>query len=157
MIIYNYVWKYEPLYLAMMVICYEWLLLYECTISDYIHILCYIIFVLICASNLTSKYNLVWKSFSLSSARCYKSSACWENSYSISFQIEWDMIVVTVFLSILNQMDFHLVQKSKGKLSPRSYPIQCERKWNTSFVSVIYYIKSHSPATVQEKPQRSDV
>ena len=26
--------------------------------------------------------------------------------------------------------------KSKGKLSPRSYPIQCERKWNTSFLSV---------------------
>ena len=24
---------------------------------------------------------------------------------------------------------------SKGKLSPRSYPIQCERKWNTSFLS----------------------
>ena len=27
--------------------------------------------------------------------------------------------------------------KSKGKLSPRSYPIQCERKWKYSFVSVI--------------------
>ena len=26
--------------------------------------------------------------------------------------------------------------KSKGKLSPRSYPIQFERKWNTSFLSV---------------------
>ena len=26
--------------------------------------------------------------------------------------------------------------KLKGKLSPRSYPIQCERKWNTSFLSV---------------------
>ena len=26
--------------------------------------------------------------------------------------------------------------KSKGNLSPRSYPIQCERKWNTSFLSV---------------------
>ena len=26
--------------------------------------------------------------------------------------------------------------KSKGKLSPRPYPIQCERKWNTSFLSV---------------------
>ena len=26
--------------------------------------------------------------------------------------------------------------KSKGKLSPRSYPIQYERKWNTSFLSV---------------------
>ena len=24
---------------------------------------------------------------------------------------------------------------SKGKLSPRSYPIQCERKWEYSFLS----------------------
>ena len=30
--------------------------------------------------------------------------------------------------------------KSKGKLSPRSYPIQCERKWNTSSLS------GHTPA-----------
>ena len=26
--------------------------------------------------------------------------------------------------------------KSKGKLSPRSYPIQCEMKWKHSFLSV---------------------
>ena len=26
--------------------------------------------------------------------------------------------------------------KSKGKLSPRSYPSQCERKWKHSFLSV---------------------
>jgi len=26
--------------------------------------------------------------------------------------------------------------KSKRNLSPQSYPIQCERKWNTSFLSV---------------------
>ena len=26
--------------------------------------------------------------------------------------------------------------KPKGKLSPRSYPIQCERKWKYSFLSV---------------------
>ena len=26
--------------------------------------------------------------------------------------------------------------KSKGKLSPRSYHIQCERKWKYSFLSV---------------------
>ena len=29
----------------------------------------------------------------------------WENYVSISFHIEWDMILVTIFLSILNQMD----------------------------------------------------
>ena len=27
--------------------------------------------------------------------------------------------------------------KSKGKLSPRSYPIQCERNWKYSFLSAI--------------------
>jgi len=32
---------------------------------------------------------------------------------SISFQIEWDLIVVSVFLSILNQIEFHLVQNRK--------------------------------------------
>ena len=36
--------------------------------------------------------------------------------------------------------------ESKGKLSPRSYPIPCERKWKYSFLTVadicihIYYI-----------------
>ena len=38
-----------------------------------------------------------------------------ENSYSISFQIECDMIMVTVFLSILNQMEILLVQKIEKK------------------------------------------
>ena len=37
----------------------------------------------------------------------------WQNYISISFHIEWDMNVVTVFLSILNQMEFHLVQNWK--------------------------------------------
>ena len=27
--------------------------------------------------------------------------------------------------------------KSKGKLSPRSYPIQCKRKWKYSFLSAL--------------------
>ena len=39
----------------------------------------------------------------------------WEYYISISFHIEWDMIVVTVFLSILNQMEVHLVQKIERK------------------------------------------
>ena len=30
---------------------------------------------------------------------------------------------------------FPFDSKSKGKLSPRSYPIQFGRKWNTSFLS----------------------
>ena len=36
-----------------------------------------------------------------------------EKTVFISFHIEWDMIVVTVFLSILNQIEFHLVQNQK--------------------------------------------
>ena len=32
---------------------------------------------------------------------------------------------------------FSFGSKSKGKLSPRSYPIQCERKWKHSFLSAL--------------------
>ena len=31
--------------------------------------------------------------------------------------------------------------KSKGKLSPRSYPIQFERKWKYSFLSVFHAVR----------------
>ena len=31
--------------------------------------------------------------------------------------------------------------KLKGKLSPRSYPIQFERKWNSSFLSILAAIE----------------
>ena len=31
--------------------------------------------------------------------------------------------------------------KSEGKLSPRSYPIQYERKWIYSFLSVVWDVK----------------
>ena len=31
---------------------------------------------------------------------------------------------------------FPFGSKLNGKLSPRSYPIQFEKKWNTSFISV---------------------
>ena len=66
----------------------------------------------------------------------------WENSYSNSFQIELDMIVVTVFLSIFWTKWISIrFRKSKGKLSPRSYPIQFERKWNTVFFfSVLFFL-----------------
>ena len=36
-----------------------------------------------------------------------------ENYISISFHVDWDMIVVTVFLSILNQMKFRSVWNQK--------------------------------------------
>ena len=37
----------------------------------------------------------------------------WESYISISFHIEWNMIMVIVFLSILNQIEFHFVQNRK--------------------------------------------
>ena len=48
-------------------------------------------------------------------------------------------IMVTVYPSILNQMEFHLVQKIERKtVIMISYPIQRERKWKYSFLSVCY-------------------
>ena len=38
--------------------------------------------------------------------------------------------------------------KSKGKLSPRSYPIQCERKWKYSFLSAGREASGSSPRAV---------
>ena len=40
----------------------------------------------------------------------------------ISFQIEWDMIVMTVFLSILNQGEFNLVQNRKKNCHDNHIP-----------------------------------
>ena len=42
-----------------------------------------------------------------------RKSGSLSNYIFISFHIEYDMIVVTVFLSILNQIEFHLVQNRK--------------------------------------------
>ena len=36
-----------------------------------------------------------------------------KNYISISFQIEWDMITLKVFLSILSEMEFYFVQNRK--------------------------------------------
>ena len=52
------------------------------------------------------------------------------------------MIVVTVFLSILNQMDLQLVKNTSFLL--KSYPIQFEKKSNTSFVSVVKWLTMRS-------------
>ena len=43
------------------------------------------------------------------------------DSYPFDFQLNW----------------FPFGSKSKGELSPRSYPIQCERKWKYSFLGVV--------------------
>ena len=42
-----------------------------------------------------------------------KENAHSEKYISFSFQIEWNLIVVTVFLFIISQMEFHLVQNRK--------------------------------------------
>ena len=51
------------------------------------------------------------------------------------------MLNITQALNMLNITHFEpngitFGSKSKGKLSQRSYPIQCERKWKYSFLSV---------------------
>ena len=54
----------------------------------------------------------------------------WENNISISFHIEWDMIVVTVFLSILNQLEFHLVQNWKKNCYHDHISFNLKENWN---------------------------
>ena len=61
----------------------------------------------------------------------------WENYNSISFQIEWDMIVMTVFLSILNQMEFHLVQNRKENCPHNHIPSNL--KGNVNIVFSVYF------------------
>ena len=60
----------------------------------------------------------------------------WENFISISFHIEWDMIVVTVFLSILHQMEIHLVQNRKEYCNPDHIPFNF--KGNEILVFSVY-------------------
>ena len=57
----------------------------------------------------------------------------WENCISISFHIEWDMIVVTVFLSILNQMEVHLVQNRKENCHHDHIPFNMKGNGNIVF------------------------
>ena len=51
----------------------------------------------------------------------------WENYIFISFHIEWDMVVVTVFLSILNRMVFHLIQNRKEYCHHDHIPFNVKR------------------------------
>ena len=61
---------------------------------------------------------------------------CWENYVSIYFQIEWDMIEVTVFLRILNQMEFNLVQNRKENCHHDHIPFNL--KGNANIVFSVY-------------------
>jgi len=69
--------------------------------------------------------------------RCVKLRTHWDNYVFISFQIEWNMIVVTVFHFDFEPIRIPFGSKSKGKLSPRLYLIQCGRKWKYNFLSVV--------------------
>ena len=52
---------------------------------------------------------------------------------SISFDIEWDMIVETVFLSILNQIEFHLDQNRKENCHHDHIPFNMKGNGNLVF------------------------
>ena len=58
-----------------------------------------------------------------------------EKTVSIFFHTEWDMIVMTVFLSILNQMEFHLVRNLKENCHHDHIPFN-EKENGNSFLSV---------------------
>ena len=65
----------------------------------------------------------------------------WENSHSISFQIEWETIVVTVFLLILNQMKFHLV--SVSDLNQMEFNLVQNRKENCHHEHIPFNLKGN--------------
>ena len=52
--------------------------------------------------------------------------------FSVYFQIEWDMVVVTVFLSILNQMEFQLVQYQEENCHHDRIPVDLKGSRNLS-------------------------
>ena len=59
----------------------------------------------------------------------------------ISIQIEWDMIVVTLFFTIFETKPFSIWFKAKGKLSQRLHSIQLKKKRN------IYFSEWKTPRT----------
>ena len=65
--------------------------------------------------------------------------AQWENYIPNSFQIEWDMMVVTVFLSILNQIEFHLNQNRKENCHYDHIPYNL--KGNGNIVFSVYQLR----------------
>ena len=82
----------------------------------------------------------------------------WENFFSISFQIEWDMFVVTVFLSILHQMEFHLVQNQKENCHPDHIPFNLkgngkkfsQSMWNFAVRNSCMYILGRHKSGMQK-------
>ena len=69
----------------------------------------------------------------------------WENFYSISFQIEWDMVVMTVFHSILNQMKFHLIQNRKENCHHDHIPFNMKGNGN-----IVFSVHTHTHTHVMQ-------
>ena len=57
----------------------------------------------------------------------------WKNFIFFSSQIEWDMFMMTVFLSIWNQMEFHLVQNRKENCHHDHIPFNVKGNGNIVF------------------------
>ena len=65
-----------------------------------------------------------------------------ENYTNNSFHIQWDVIVVTIFLPILNQMEFHLVQNRKENCHHDHIPLNVK-----GIVCVVFSV--HAAAAVR--------
>ena len=71
---------------------------------------------------------------------CQQGEQHLKNYISNSFQIEWDMILLTVFLSILNQMEFHLIQNQKENSYHDHFPFNLKGNGNIVFSVCSYQI-----------------
>ena len=69
----------------------------------------------------------------------------------ISFQIEWNIIVITVFFLILIQMEFHLVQMQKENYHYDHIPLHFKEYRNLSYIPLLYTsINLHSCTTFMQ-------
>ena len=91
-----------------------------------------------------------------SARRRYGNALHWESYFSLSFQIEWDMILMTVFLSISNQMECHFYFSSYGHFSiifcDIIIPIFDDNSKNINlrnFSLFFPYYISHSPSSIK--------
>ena len=73
----------------------------------------------------------------------------WENYISISFHSEWYMIVVTFFLSILNQMEFHMVQNRKENCHHDDIPFNVKGNSN-----IVFSVQNGKPTPIRRAAVR---
>ena len=86
-----------------------------------------------CHYDIISTFKIKFVSAKTHETPSMKHETLMKNSYSISIPIEWDMIVVTVFLSILNHMEFHLVKYRKENRHHDHIPFNVKGKENIVF------------------------